>query len=139
FQTRQALHDDAVLNKELGTPDSGPSTSTLRRIKNAGDQLLTYLLFSGEAPLIAPVRGTAGFADEFSRRGPRDARGRSLREFDLEKRLFKYPCSYLIYSPSFDRLPGPMKDYVLRRLYNILQGRDYSHDFDHLTADDRRA
>ncbi len=139
FQTRQALHDEVLLRKELGSGDTGLSDSTLRRIKSAGDPLLRYLLFSGEAPLTEPVRGTSSFTEDFARRGPRDAQGRSLRDFDLEKRLFKYPCSYLIYSPSFDQLPAPVKDYVLRRLYNILQDRDYSHDFDHLTAADRRA
>ena len=77
--------------------------------------------------------------EEFARRGPRDARGRSLRDFDLERRLFKYPCSYLVYSPSFDALPGPVKDYVLRRLHDVLTGRDQSKDFAHLSAADRLA
>ena len=39
-----------------------------------------------------------------SARGPRDRRGRSLYQLDLDRRLLKYPCSYLIYSPAFDAL-----------------------------------
>jgi len=77
-------------------------------------------LFSGEAELTHRIRGTAGFEQEFAAQGPRDRRGRSLREFDLERRLFKYPCSYLVYSPSFQALPNEAKQYVFDRLWSIL-------------------
>jgi hypothetical protein len=73
------------------------------------------------------------------RRGPRDGGGRSLREFDLRRRLFTYPCSYLIYSAAFDGLPGPVKDYVLQRLWDVLTGKDTSPEFAHLSAADRQA
>ena len=46
------------------------------------------------------------FAEAFSARGPNDSKGRSLRRLDLRTRLFRYPCSYLIYSPQFERLPA---------------------------------
>ena len=52
-----------------------------------------------------------------SQRGPRDHQGRSLRDLDLTRRLFRYPCSYLIDTAAFDGLPGPVKEYVLRRLW----------------------
>lgn len=139
FQTRQALHQEAALNRELKQPADYRWDSTTSRIKAAGEPLVKYLLFSGEAALTAPVRGTSSFADEFARRGPRDDRGRSLRDFDLERRLFKFPCSYLIYSRSFDALPGEVRDYVLRRLWEVLTGRDAGKDFAHLTAADRAA
>jgi hypothetical protein len=45
------------------------------------------------------VKGVSSFAEEFAAAGPRDGQGRSLRDFDLQRRLFKHPCSYLIYSP----------------------------------------
>jgi hypothetical protein len=73
------------------------------------------------------------------RRGPHDPKGRSLRDLDLTRRLFKYPCSFLIYSEAFDSLPGPVKDYALRRLWDILSGKDKSKAFAHLSAGDRRA
>ncbi len=85
------------------------------------------------------MKGTSGFAEEFAKRGPRTKDGRSLREFDLKTRLFKYPCSYLIYSPSFDALPAAVKDYVLRRVYDVLTGKETGDDFAHLSAADRRA
>ena len=60
---------------------------------------------------------------DFARRGPRDSKGRSLRDLDLKTRLFRYPCSYLIDSRAFDSLPAEVKDYVYRRLWEILDGR----------------
>ena len=41
----------------------------------------------------------------------------ALREFDLKQRLFKYPCSYLIYTESFDALPPSVKERIYRRLW----------------------
>ncbi|HKB05997.1 MAG TPA: hypothetical protein VKD90_27630, partial [Gemmataceae bacterium] len=98
-----------------------------------------YLLFRNEARLTDRVAGTSSFAREFAKRGPFDAKGRSLREFDLDKRLFKYPCSYLVYSDAFQKLPAEIKDYALKRMYAILTGAESQAEFAHLTADDRRA
>jgi hypothetical protein len=137
--TRAALDDAAEMNKALGRPADYRSESTTSRIRNAGEPLVKYLLFSGEAKLTDRIVGTSGFARDFADRGPRDRHGRSLREFDLERRLFKYPLSYLIYSRSFDALPAPVKDYVLARLWDVLSGTDTSADFAHLSAADRRA
>lgn len=105
FQARQALHQEAALNRELKQPPDHRWDSTTSRIKSAGEPLVKYLLFSDEATLTAPIRGTSSFAADFARRGPRDGRGRSLRDFDLQRRLFQYPCSYLIYSPYSENRP----------------------------------
>jgi hypothetical protein len=139
FLTRWALRDEEVINKALGRPAGYHSESTASRVKNAGEPLVKYLLFSGEAALTEPVRGTSGFAAEVARRGPRDGKGRSLRDLDLRRRLFAYPCSYVIYSAAFDGLPGPVKDYVFRRLWEVLTGKDTGADFAHLSAADRQA
>ena len=85
------------------------------------------------------VNGASGFAEEFSARGPRDSRGRSLRDFDLRTRIFKYPCSYLIYSAAFDAIPAPAKEYIYRRLFEILSGREQGPEFASLSGEDRRA
>jgi hypothetical protein len=139
FLTRQALYEEAEINRALGRRDAGHSESTVRRIKNAGEPLFKYMLFCEEARLTDRVRGTSGFAEDFVRRGPCDGRGRSLRHLDLKRRLFAYPCSYLIYSAAFEALPGPVKDYVLRRLWEVLSGKETGKDFAHLSAGDRKA
>jgi hypothetical protein len=139
YETRSARHYDGIMNEVLQRPSDHVSDSTHRRFASAGDKLLKYLLFSGEFTLESPVQGSSGFAEEFSTLGPRDSRGRSLRELDLNTRLFKYPCSYLIYSPAFDRLPQLVKSHVSKRLLQVLMGQDSSTEFEHLTADDRQA
>jgi hypothetical protein len=139
FLTRLALRDEAEFNKALGRPADYRSDSTISRIKNAGEPVVKYMLFAEETQLTDPVKGTSGFAEEFARRGPRDDRSRSLRDLDLKRRLFAHPCSYLIYSEAFDTLPAPVRDYVLRRLWDVLSGKDTSKEFAHLSAQDRQA
>src|SRR5688572_14478216 len=62
-------------------------------LNSATEAFLKYLLFMEEAPLSGPIQGTSDFATAFAAEGPRDGQGRSLREFELRTRLFKYPCS----------------------------------------------
>lgn len=139
FQTREALHAEKCLNKDLNEPEGHRWESTTTRIKHACESLVRYLLFCDEALLTTKLSGTSSFADEFAARGPRDKKGRSLRDFDLERRLFKYPCSYLIYSRSFDQLPEEARTLVLKRIWEILSGKDQSKEFSHLSASDRTA
>ena len=95
------------------------------------------MLFTEEARLRSPVTGTSGFAGEFAARGPNDKQGRSLREFDLKGRLFRYPCSYQIYSEAFDNIPKPALDYLYRRLWLVLTGQ--VKEFAAISAADRKA
>ena len=137
FETRQALYSEAGMNKALNEAPDHRWDSTTTRIRNAAEKLVKYMLFCEEAPLTSKMLGTTNFADEFSQRGPRDEQGRSLRDFDLERRLFKFPCSYLIYSKSFDALPTEVKTVVFSRLWSILTGVDQGKEFQHLTEADR--
>ena len=139
FTNRSAQHYDKVMNKALGRPDDHYSDSAKRRIDTAAKKLVEYMLFADELQLTAPVAGTTNFATEFVARGPKDCKGRSLREFDLTTRMMKYPCSYLIYSKPFDGLPDEVKDRVYRRLFEVLSNQDESKRFAHLTAQDRQA
>ncbi|MBM3836691.1 MAG: hypothetical protein FJ398_01805 [Verrucomicrobia bacterium] len=111
----------------------------IRYLKSQSEAFLRYLLLTAEAPLTGPVRGNPEFTKEFQSHGPRDRRGRSLRDLDLQTRLFKHPCSYGIYSPAFDNLPAPMKEHLYQRLWNILTGQDQSRDFEKVRAEDRAA
>ena len=103
------------------------------------ESLVTYMLFADEATLRGPVVGVSTFTQTFAARGPRDHQGRSLRDFDLQKRMFRYPLSYMVYSEAFDAMPNQVKDRVYRRLYDVLTGRDQSDKFKRLSLDDRRA
>ena len=110
-----------------------------RRIRNQVEDLLKYLLFTDEVRLDAAVAGTSGFQDEFPKTGPRDRRGRSLRDLDLKTRLFRYPCSFLIYSDAFTALPPAAQDQLYLRLHEVLTGKDQSKEFAALSRNDRTA
>jgi hypothetical protein len=89
----------------------------------AVDEMVTYMLFADEIPLTDAVRGVSPFTQTFAARGPRDKQGRSLRDFDLKTRLFKYPLSFMIYSELFDNMPERARQHVYRRLYDVLAGK----------------
>ena len=111
----------------------------IRYLTNQVNAFLRHLLFTEEAPLTGRISGNPAFTQAFTARGPRDAHGRSLRDFDLETRIFKYPCSFLIYSEAFDNLPAVMHDHLLRRLWEILTNQDTTPDFAKLPAEQRQA
>jgi hypothetical protein len=108
----------------------------LRSIVNG---FVNYMLFAEATPLMARVKGTSSFQVDFQKLGPKDSKGRSLREMDLETRLFKYPCSFLIYSDSFNALAEPVKEKVYARLYEILSGKETSSTYEYLSAEIRSA
>ena len=139
FQTRLALYEQTELNKAFREPATQRSESITRRIHWACEPVVQYLLFSEEAKLSDSVVGTSDFAEEFAARGPFDSRKRSLREFDLKTRMFRYPMSYAVYSALFDGLPGEAKARIYLRLWEVLTGKDSSKEFAHLTKEDRQA
>jgi len=112
---------------------------SLTALDAAAQEVVDYLLFVEEAPLRAKVSGSSGFTQKFAAQGPRDAKGRSLRELDLTRRLLKYPCSYMIYSDLFDTLPMEAKGAVYRRLWQVLSGAERGGNYSRLTVADRRA
>ncbi|MBL8814934.1 MAG: hypothetical protein JNL58_02805 [Planctomyces sp.] len=131
--------DSEIMNKALERPEDFESESTARRYASAAEKVVQGLLFCGEYRLTDPIAGTSGFSEEFAARGPFDSQGRSLRQFDLQTRLFRYPCSFLIHTDSFKSLPPGVLKIVWRRLDEILSGQDESPKFAHLSSDDRRA
>jgi hypothetical protein len=109
------------------------------RVRLAVGDLVDYMLFVDEAPLAAPIEGSSGFADKFAALGPRDAKGRSLRELQLQTRLMRYPLSYMIYADAFDGMPSSVKRLVYARLRDILSGTDKRPAYAHLTPPIRQA
>jgi hypothetical protein len=103
------------------------------------EPLVQAMLFTNAAPLTDSLASTSGFDAWFQAQGPRDQAGRSLRELDLKTRLFRYPLSYLVYSPAFDGLPDYVRSYVYGRFLEILSGRDVQGGPAHMSAADRQA
>ncbi len=116
-------------------------------MRDAAAQVADYMLFTGEAPLPAPLEDTSGFREDFAKRGPVDSKGRTLREIDAETRLMRYPLSYMIYAPAFDALPGELRAAIYGRLWDVLTGSgedtgeapDDDERYAHLDAATRKA
>jgi hypothetical protein len=114
-----------------------PSDERNAIVAEATERLLRTMLFVDAVEYTAPIAGEAAFVEQFAARAVRDGQGRSFRDFDLTRRLFKYPLSYLIHSQAFDALPADTKRLFYRRLDAVLSGADESEDFAHLTPEDR--
>jgi hypothetical protein len=119
--------------------DGKTDDATRKQLLSEIDEMVNYMLFADEEPLKAPVTGVSTFTKTFPQRGPRDSQGRSLRDFDLRTRLFRYPLSYMIYDAAFDALPDMAKDRVYQRLLDILTGKERGEAYARLSAADRRA
>ncbi len=110
------------------------------RVAEAVETLVDYLLFVDEAPIPSGgIEGSSGFTEKFQSQGPRDSKGRSLREFDLNTRLMKYPLSYMIYSQAFQALPADVKQMALDRVRKILAGEISDTKYAQLTSEKRQA
>ena len=79
---------------------------TSASVDEAATDLADYLLFVDEAPIPGKVEGSSGFAEAFAARGPRDAKGRSLRDLKLEGRLMQYPAQLHDLHAGLRRLAG---------------------------------
>lgn len=100
---------------------------------------LRYLLFTEEAQLPSKLEGSQPFRDAFQKNAKRDSKGRSLKDFDLTTRVFRYPCSFLIDSESFRKLPNQLREVILARLHEVLTGRDPHPDFKNLDKQEATA
>jgi hypothetical protein len=127
WQSRIAAHDGA--KKGVLPP----------HVRDTANELVDYMLFVDEAPLPSPVRGLSSFAKDFPTKGPRDSKGRSLRDLDLTRRLLRYPCSYMIYTEAFDALPRAALAMVYERMWAILSGKATDTEYAKISAADRRA
>ncbi len=116
FETRQAIAMDESMNRALGRAADYRSESTQRRIQTVANQLADAILLHGEPMLQEPVKGSSNFAKVFAAQGPRNSHSRSLRELDLQSRLFRYPLSFLIYTPEFQQIPDDALKLVKSRL-----------------------
>ena len=128
-----------LFNASLAPNGGGVSGKNAAALDAAVDEMVTYMLFADETPLLDPVKGVSPFTRTFAERGPRDKQGRSLRDFDLKTRMFRYPLSYMIYSELFDNMPEAARERVYQRIYDVLTGTDTNPKFARLSVEDRRA
>jgi hypothetical protein len=112
---------DYRLSASLEADIGKPNEVVEKQLRDDVLEFVDYLMFVGEAPLPNKIEGVSGFAETFASQGPTDSKGRSLRQFDLEHRLMRYPCSYMIYSPAFDGMPDRAKKAIYTRMREVLE------------------
>lgn len=136
----RAIHMQTSLQRELGEPVSDTPTGTARRmIDHSAEDVLDALLFKDEAPLPeGGIEGDEAFQTAFGKSAPRSEEGRSLKDFQLLTRLFKYRCSFMIHSLSFTHLTPAMKETVLTRLFAVLEGEADTERYAYLSESERR-
>jgi hypothetical protein len=112
-----------ALQKDLKeTVSEEPTYDSVRHVfAAASEQVLDALLSRNEASMPnGGIQGVGGFASAFVKGGPSTHSLSGLRQLDLQDRLFKYRCSYLIGSTAFDRLQPTLRRRVLQRLGRVL-------------------
>jgi hypothetical protein len=105
---------------------------------HCAEDVLDALLFKDEAALPkGGIEGDEAFQIAFAKNAPRNADGRSLKDFQLLNRLFKYRCSYMIHSQTFQHLMPALKKTVLTQLQAVLEGQDESGRYGYLVDSER--
>jgi hypothetical protein len=139
FEVRHAIYlrEQAMANDSAAV--EAAEKALAQRVDKAADLVVRSLLFAEETRLTAPIVGTSSFARDFAAGARKDRQGRSLRDFDLQTRMFRYPCSYLIETAAFDSLPDTLKAAVGKRLRDILTASTAQKGFEHLSEEDRAA
>jgi len=123
----QATHWDAL------------SERAQRALTRMLDKVVDLLLLQGSITLVEPISGNPQFRAWFEAQGPHDAQGRSLRQLDLDTRLFRYPLSYIVQTPEFANLPPYARDYLWRELMAILSGQKAHPAVAGVAAEDLRS
>ena len=138
---RIALHRWPAMREILGLPkDAPPQGSCVVVFDSQAEKVIEALLCRDDAAWPAGgIQGDGVFAPAYAKTRKQDAKGRSLRDLDLQTRLFRYRCSPLIYSESFATLPKELHDIILLRLSSGLRAFPPSPSFGHLPDDERAA
>ena len=114
------LFDHQVHAINLLTKLTFDARASSHNVDRLAAELADYFLFTGEAPPLAPLTPRPGFAATLESKIPKDRRGRSFGQLNMDTRLLQFPCSYMIYTDAFDALPAPVKKTVYRRMIDVL-------------------
>ena len=124
--------------REAKNGKAGSSTEAAASLNAIARELVRYILFAGEAKL--PSGGVVpegAFANDFLARKKAGSGGQSLRDLELRTRMFKYRCSYMIYTKAFAALAPEVKDRVLAGLRSALSDKGLP-EFSYLPQEERR-
>jgi len=135
YKVRQAIFD----YQKTSSKENSANISAL--LKEVTETIVSELLFKEEFPLGGKIVDTSQpgkFVTEFKAKSKTDSRGRSLRDLDLQSRLFKYRCSYMIYSKSFRDSSKILKNSVLNRIKEIMTSESPQLGYEYLEAEEKK-
>ena len=136
YKVRQVIFD----SQKTASKQSSIDLNAI--LKEVTEKIVSELLFKKEFPLGGKVVDAAQvgkFVTEFKAKGKADSRGRSLRDLELKNRLFKYRCSYMIYSKSFEAFPEILKNSVFNRIKAIITSDSPQLGYEYLEAEEKKA
>jgi hypothetical protein len=106
--------------------------------EHAAQDVVDDLLFKDEAGLPSGLEGSPAFQKAFLAAAKKTSAGKSLKDLDLHGHLFQNRCSYLIYSDSFRKLPGMLKQRIYARLAHALRPIDSDPRYAYLGKEERQ-
>ncbi len=138
--TRQTLHRHREMRKAFGESVSQPLSETNQHVlEGQAEKVVAALLFKDEFTMTNDgVDGALDFQKAFQANSIKDSELRSLKDLRLLERLFKYRCSYAIYSDPFSHLPTEIKSLVLEQLNGILTDAPAWPEYSYLTSSERK-
>jgi hypothetical protein len=141
FSARRMIVYQRSLQRQLQEPETDePTYDSVRSVfAGAAQDIVDRLLFRREAALPEGVVGGEAFREAFAAGARRARDGRSLRDFDLNGRIFALRCSYLIHSEMFAALPEALRARIFDRLRAALESRDPNDRHAYLPAGEKRA
>jgi hypothetical protein len=85
------------------------------------------------------IEGDPAFQSAFTRNAMPSSDGRSLKDFQLLNRLFKYRCSYMVYSLTFQSSDPALKGNRARaNSGKVLDGTDPEGRYAYLTTSEKK-
>lgn len=108
---------------EIIDPGADPDNGSAGSVADSWAKSVTEcIFFKDEADLDEGAEGNPAFQKAFAARFPATKDDNSLVDFRLYGRIFKYRCSYMVYSDAFRNLPAGVKSRVFARMRAALAG-----------------
>ena len=120
-------------------PDGDPDEGSAGRVaEQAAQRIVDWFLYQNEAETGEDgISGDETFQQQFSATIPKARNGDSLADFQLNTRLFKNRCSYMIYSGAFAVLPDSVKKRVIAKLKKVMENHEADDAYPQIKASER--
>jgi hypothetical protein len=131
---RQGEYNQKRLYAELKEILPGTYSGSLASIaESQATRVVQQILFCDEMEIGDDgIEGDVTFQTAFQYNKKTNTDGKSLKDFHLYERLFKYRCSYMIYSQAFEVLPRQFKEIVYDKLWQALTDETPDEAYSHL-------